>query len=342
MRTPLRILSVIGVGGARFSPCSRGDKEEEDEIVNIRQAWTLVKTSFSSWVDDYAPSMGAALAYYTMFSIAPLLLIVISTAGLIFGEDAVRGEIFGQLRGLMGEQGAEAVQSLLKSVSKPEEGAAGTIIGIVLLVIGATTVFGELQDAFDRIWRAPGKDKKGGIWALIRSRLLSFGVVLGIGFLLMVSLVFSAAAAALGKWWGPLFSDIEILATAVNFIFSFAVTIVVFAMLYKFMPRVKIHWRDVWAGATVTALLFTVGKLLIGLYIGKSAISSGFGAAGSLVVVLVWVYYSAQIFLLGVEFTWVYSHTHGSRKNRPLARAAAEVAQKRSNSTENQDSRLYR
>ena len=159
--------------------------------MNIKQAWDLVSASFSSWLDDYAPSMGAALAYYTMFSIAPLLLIVISTAGLVFGEDAVRGEIFGQLRGLMGEQGAEAVQSLLKSVSKPEEGAAGTIIGIVLLLIGATTVFGELQDAFDRIWRAQGKDKKGGIWSLIRSRLLSFGVILGIGFLLMVSLVFS-------------------------------------------------------------------------------------------------------------------------------------------------------
>jgi membrane protein len=283
--------------------------------MNIKQIWTLIKSSVSSWLDDYAPSMGAALAYYTVFSIAPLLLIVISTAGLVFGEEAVRGEIFGQLRGLMGDQGAAAVESLLASVSKPEEGAAGAFFGTVLLLIGATTVFGELQDAFDRIWRVPGKDKKGGIWGLIRTRLFSFGMILGIGFLLMVSLVFNAALAALGKWWGGFFSDLEMLVTSVNFIFSFILTTAIFAMLYKFMPRVKIQWRDVWAGAAVTALLFTIGKFLIGLYIGKSAISSGFGAAGSLVVVLVWVYYSAQIFLLGAEFTWVYSHAHGSRKN---------------------------
>ena len=282
------------------------------------QIWGLVKATFSSWLDDYAPSMGAALAYYTMFSIAPLLLIVISTAGLIFGEEAVRGEIFGQLRGLMGDEGARAVQSLLESVSSPEEGKAGTIIGTVLLLIGATTVLSELQDAFDRIWHVPPKDKEGGVWGVLRSRLLSFGMILGIGFLMMVSLVFSAALAALGKWWGPFFSDLEIIVGAVNFVFSFALATTVFAMLYKFMPRVTIHWRDVWAGAAVTALLFTIGKSLIGLYIGKSAVSSGFGAAGSLVVVLVWVYYSAQIFLLGAEFTKVYSQAHGSRKKQPL------------------------
>ncbi len=297
--------------------------------MNIRQIWTLAKAAFSSWLDDYAPSMGAALAYYTMFSIAPLLLIVISTAGLVFGEEAVRGEIFGQLQGLMGDQGAQAVQSLLESVSEPKKGIAGTIIGSVLLLIGATTVFAELQDAFDRIWRAPDKDKTGGVWQLIRSRLLSFGIILGIGFLMIVSLVFSAAIAALGKWWGPLFSNLEVIATVLNFVFSFALMTAVFAMLYKFMPRVKIHWKDVWAGATVTALLFTVGKILIGIYIGKSAISSGFGAAGSLVVVLVWVYYSAQIFLLGAEFTWVYAHAHGSRKDEsPSGRESGSLPRK--------------
>ncbi len=282
--------------------------------MNVSQIWTLVKDAFSSWLDDYAPSMGAALAYYTMFSIAPLLLIVISAAGLVFGQDAVRGEIFSQLQGLMGDQGAKAVQGLLESVSEPKEGITGAVIGTVLLLIGATTVFVELQDAFDRIWRAPGKDGNGGLWRLMMSRLLSFGIILGIGFLLMVSLVFSAAIAAMGKWWGPYFANLELVATVVNFFVSFALMTAAFAMLYKFMPRVKIHWRDVWAGAIVTALLFTVGKFLIGLYIGKSAISSGFGAAGSLVVVLVWVYYSAQIFLLGAEFTRVYAHTHGSKK----------------------------
>ncbi len=287
--------------------------------LSIMQIWTLSKAAFSSWLNDYAPSMGAALAYYTMFSIAPLILIVISTAGLVFGEEAVRGEIFGQLQGLMGDQGAQAVQGLLESVSEPKEGMAGTIIGTVLLLIGATTVFGELQDAFDRIWRVPDRDKTGGVWQLIRARLLSFGIILGIGFLMMVSLIFSAVMAALGKWWGPLFSNLEALATILNFVFSFVLMTAMFAMLYKFMPRVTIHWRDVWAGAAVTALLFTIGKILIGIYIGKSAISSGFGAAGSLVVVLVWVYYSAQIFLLGAEFTRVYAHAHGSRKEESVS-----------------------
>jgi len=288
---------------------------KKESHMSLKQIWIMVKDTFASWLDDYAPSMGAALAYYTMFSIAPLLLIVISTAGLIFGEEAVRGEIFDQFRGLMGDQGAQAIQTLLASVSQSEAGAAGTVIGAVLVVIGATTVLGELQDAFDRIWRVPSKEKKGSsIWRWIRTRLLSIGIILGIGFLLIVSLIFSAAMAALGKWWAPRFSDLEVLATAINFIVSFALLSAVFAMLYKLMPRVEIGWGDVWAGAIVTALLFSVGKLLIGLYIGKSAIGSGFGAAGSLVVLLVWVYYSAQIVLLGAEFTRVYSQTRGSRK----------------------------
>src|SRR5690242_10305145 len=228
----------------------------------------------------------------------------------------------------MGDQGAQAVQSLLASVSEPKKGIAGTVIGLVLLVVGATSVLGELQDALDRIWRVPEKDRKGGVVTLIRTRLLSLGIILGIGFLLIVSLVFSAAMAALGKWWGPFFSNLEMLATVVNFFFSFLFLSALFAMLYKLMPQVEIRWRDVWAGAVVTALLFTVGKLLIGIYIGKSAISSGFGAAGSLVIVLIWVYYSAQIFLLGAEFTKVYSQAHGSRIGQaaPNAENAAAAA----------------
>jgi membrane protein len=322
------------VYGRTYLPaCFRYGKNSGEDYgipMGIKRVWVLVKATFSSWLNDYAPSMGAALAYYTLFSIAPLLLIVISTAGLVFGEQAVRGEIFDQLRGLMGEQGAQAVQGLLESVSQPEESAAGTIIGTVLLLVGATTVFGELQDAFDRIWRAPAKEEAGW-WKVLRGRLLSFGVILGIGFLLIVSLVFSAALAALGKWWGPYFPGLEVLVIAVNFVFSFALMTAMFAMLYKFMPRVKIAWKDVWAGATVTALLFAVGKLLIGLYIGKSAISSGYGAAGSLVVVLVWVYYSAQIFLLGAEFTRIYSHTHGSRKEQTVVEKSGSMSPDRMN-----------
>ncbi len=287
-----------------------------------KKIWSLIKTAIASWIDDYAPSMGAALAYYTMFSIAPLLLIVISVAGLIFGEEAATGEIFEQLQGMMGEEGAAAVQGLLESVSQPGQGAIGTIFGIVLLLIGATTVFGELQDDLDRIWRAPEREESG-LWSLLRARLLSFGMILGIGFLLMTSLVFSAALAALGKWWGPIFGGWEALAHAVNFVVSFALVTAVFAMIYKIMPRVNIAWHDVWIGSVVTATLFTIGKFLIGLYVGKAGVASGFGAAGSLVVVLVWVYYSAQIFLLGAEFTWAYSHAHGSRKGqRPEAGAA--------------------
>jgi len=292
--------------------------------MTLTNIWLLVKAAGSSWVDDYAQSMGAALAYYTMFSIAPLLLIVTSIAGLVFGVEAARGEIVGQLEGLMGQQGAEAVQGLLESVSEPAESVTATLVGGVLLLIGATTVFGELQAALDRIWRAP-KRVDQGIWSLLRTRLLSFGMVMGIGFLLMVSLVVSAALAALGKWWGPLFADWQILANVVDLLVSFTFTTIVFAMIYKIMPRVKVAWADVWLGAGVTALLFTVGKFLIGLYIGKSGVTSGFGAAGSLVVVLVWVYYSAQVFLMGAEFTWAYAVTFGSRKAQATPAAAPAI-----------------
>jgi membrane protein len=292
--------------------------------MTFRQFWILTKTAASSWVDDYAQSMGAALAYYTMFSVAPLLLIVISVAGLIFGVEAARGEIVGQLRGLMGTQGARAVQSLLESVSRPAESITAVIIGAILLLIGATSVFAELQDALDRIWRTP-KREQGGIWQLLRARLLSFGMIMGIGFLLMVSLVVSAALAALGRLWGPLFADWQLLANGLNVLVSFVLTTSFFALIYKIMPRVKVDWADVWIGAVVTALLFTVGKFLIGFYIGRSGVTSGFGAAGSLAVVLVWVYYSAQVFLMGAEFTWAYALTFGSRRERPVPVATPEI-----------------
>ena len=224
----------------------------------------------------------------------------------------------------MGQQGADAVRSLLESVSKPAESITAMLVGTGLLLIGATTVFGELQDALDRIWRAP-KRNKDGLWSLLRARLLSFGMIMGIGFLLMVSLVVSAALAAIGKLWGPLFAEWEILASTIDFLATFVFTTVVFAMIYKTMPRARVDWEDVWIGAAVTSLLFTIGKLLIGLYIGKSGVTSAFGAAGSLVVVLLWVYYSAQIFLLGAEFTWAYALTFGSRKEQPVPTAAPAI-----------------
>ena len=274
---------------------------------------TLFRAAAVNWIDDHAQSMGAALAFYMIFSIAPLLLIVISIAGLVFGEAAARGEIVSQLQGLMGADAAKAIEGLLESVNKPGKGILSTLIGIVVLLIGATTVFGELQDALDRIWRAPAR-QGSGLWNLLRARLLSFGMILGVGFLLIASLVVSAGLSALGRWWAPLFGGWEVLLQVVNFAVSFALVTAVFAMIYKIMPRVKIEWHDVWIGAAVTSLLFTIGKFLTGLYIGKSGVASGFGAAASLVVLLIWVYYSAQIFLLGAEFTWVYAHTFGSLK----------------------------
>ncbi len=293
--------------------------------MNPNDWWNLARQSVLAWIDDYAPSMGAAIAYYTVFSIAPLLVIVIAIAGFAFGQDAVRGEIAAQLAGLIGPEGAQSIQGLVESASKPAEGILATILGISILGIGATTVFAELQSALDRIWRVPAPPNESGIWRLLRTRLFSFGMVLGLGFLLVVSLVASTALAALGSWWGSSFGGWKIMLEVVNFAVSFAFITVVFAMIYKIMPRATIAWGDVWVGAIVTALLFQFGKFLIGLYIGRAALSSGFGAAGSLVVLLVWVYYSAQIFLLGAEFTWVYATEHGSRRARPDSRAAPRV-----------------
>jgi membrane protein len=258
--------------------------------------------------------MGAALSYYTIFSIAPLLLIVISIAGMVYGEEAARGAVFYQVRDMMGDGAAVALQGLLASARKPGEGVVAALIGVVLLVVGASSVFGELQSALDRIWRVPEQNKSGGIWKLLRTRLVSFAMIIGIGLLLIASLLASALLAVLEKWWGTLFGARALLASALNIGLSYLMVTVMFAMIYKIMPRVRIAWRDVWTGAAITSLLFTAGKYAIGLYIGTSGVSSTFGAAGSLVVILVWVYYSAQIFLLGAEFTWVYAHRYGSRR----------------------------
>jgi membrane protein len=280
-----------------------------------RQFISLVRKALSAWADDYAPSMGAALSYYTLFSIAPLLLIVIAVAGFFFGAEAVRGELFSQLSGLVGNEGARAIEQMLASASTPKEGAIAAAIGFGVLIVGATTVLGELQNALDRIWRAPAMQKTGGIRRFARSRLLSIAMILGVAFLLMVSLVVSAGLAALGKWWGAWFRGWEALAHALDLVVSFGLMTLLFALIYKIIPRVHIRWPDVWVGAAVTALLFAIGKVLIGLYLGTSAVASGFGAAGSLVLFMVWVYYSAQIFLIGAEFTWVYAHEFGSRRD---------------------------
>ncbi len=262
--------------------------------------------------------MGAALSYYTVFSLAPLLFIVISVAGLVFGEDAARGEIFVHLTSMMGADAASGVQQMLASFDKPAQGISGALIGAVALIIGATTVFAELQNALDRIWRNPQQAGGGGIWFLLRTRLLSFGMVLALGFLLMVSLLFSTALSALGKWYGGFFVDLEVLGRVVDVLVGFGLTTTAFALIYKLMPRVQVGWKDVWVGAFVTALLFTAGRVLIGLYIGRAGVANGFGAAAGVIIVFAWVYYSAQIFLIGAEFTWVYAQTLGTQ--RPASR----------------------
>jgi len=295
--------------------------EAARERLSFNHLWILVKDSISAWIDDYAPSMGAALAYYTIFSLAPLLLIVIAVAGLVFGQNAVRGEIVAQLGGLMGSEGAKITEELLKSASAPKEGLISSVIGVVLLVVGATTVFAELQSDLDRIWRVQG-ETISGLWNVARARVLSFGLVLGLGFMMLISLVVAAGLNAVGKWYGASFAGWEVLLHVLNTAVSIALSSALFAMIYKIMPRARIAWRDVGVGAVVTAVMFEAGKFLIGLYLGKAGVTSGFGAAGSLVVLLVWVYYSAQVFLLGAEFTWVYARSHGSK----VGEAAAESA----------------
>jgi YihY family inner membrane protein len=274
----------------------------------IGREWQIFLAAANAWMDDYAPSMGAALSYYALFSLAPLLVLIIAIAGMVFGQDAAQGAIIAQFQGIMGKEGATALQGLLKAAREPSTGIIASIVGGVLLLVGATATFAELQTDLDRIWEVPAKAKPSGLWGWLRSRVLSFGLVLGLAFMLMISLVVSAALAAAGEWLGGGEAE-SIAANVLNFVASFALFTVLFAMIYKIMPTAKISWHDVWMGAAVTALLFNVGKSLIGLYLAKSSVASGFGAAGSFVILVAWFYYSAQIFLFGAEYTWVYANS---------------------------------
>ncbi len=281
----------------------------------IGRQWQICLAAGNAWIDDYAPSMGAALSYYMLFSLAPLLVIVIAIAGMAFGHDAAQGAILAQLGGIMGEEGATAVQGLLEAAHESSTGIIASITGGFLLLLGATAIFSELQTDLDRIWQVPEKDKPSGIWGWLRSRVLSFGLVLGLAFMLMMSLVVSAALAASGEWLGGGSEAGSVIANVLNFAASFGIFTVLFAMIYKIMPSAKISWHDVWTGAAVTALLFNVGKSLIALYLAKSDVASGFGAAGSIVILVAWFYYSAQIFLFGAEYTWVYANSKARSKD---------------------------
>lgn len=279
-------------------------------LPGLREIRALGARAASAWLDDGATSMGAALAFYTVLSMAPVLLIVISVAGLFFGEDAARGALMGQIAGLVGRDGANAIQSVLASAARAGSGVLSMLIGFVTVFIGATTVFAELQYDLDRIWKSP-RPARSGVLDFARARLLSFGVILGVGFLLAVSLVLSAAISALGEFWRGRLGDAAIVLQTLNTVAGFVVTAALFALIYKVLPRAQLRWRDVITGAAITAALFAVGKLLIGLYIGHAAFMSSFGAAGTLIAVIVWVYYSAQIFLLGAEFTYQVALRNG-------------------------------
>jgi membrane protein len=265
----------------------------------------LIKLSAKGWISNRAPSMGAALAFYSAFSMAPLLLIGISIAGAIFGEDAARGAIDQQLRSVVGPTAAAAIKSLLGAAQSKSRGILPTIVGVVTLLIGATTVLVELQNDLDRIWRAPPRQE--GFRTLLRSHAVSLGIVLGIGFLLLVSLVVTSLVSMYSKRWGFYFPGFASMLHIVNFVLSVALVTSLTAILYKYLPNLPIAWRNVWVGALTTALLFQLGQYAIGVYLTHSAVGSAYGAAGAMVVLLLWLYYSAQIFLFGAEFTHAYA-----------------------------------
>ena len=271
----------------------------------MQKAWWLIRQTVLGFIEDEALSRGAAIAFYTVTSLAPVLIIAVAIAGLAFGEDAARGAIVSQLAGLMGRSGAELVQSIIISASNPTSGMVASAFGIITLLVTASGVFGEIQASLNMIWRA--RLQGGTVSRLIRARAASLGLVATLGFLLLVSLVVSAALAALGHMLDSTLPGIATLVRLANAVISFALIAVLFAAIYKFLPDRVLEWRDVLVGAVVTTLLFNLGKALIGLYLGSTAIGSTYGAAGSAVIVLLWIYYSAQIFLLGAEFTKAYA-----------------------------------
>jgi membrane protein len=288
------------------------------------QRWvSLCTKAIYAWLDDRAPTMGAAIAYYTVFSLAPMLVMVIAVAGLAFGQQAAEGALFGELADLVGPESAAAVQAMLRSASGTWSGIFATAVGIGTLIIAATAVLGELQSALNLIWKAPPSGGLG-LWHLVKSRLLSLSVILVIGFLLLVSLVISTALAAFSDYLDWILPGLATILHIVHLTLSFGFTTVLFAMMFKILPDHAVEWEEVWLGAAIAALLFTVGKNLISLYIGSSNMASAYGAAGALIIVLVWVYYSAQILLLGAEFSKAYSDQRRAlRESRQTTQAVS-------------------
>jgi membrane protein len=281
-------------------------------LLKPKATFALLRATHSEWRRDKVPRMGAALAYYAIFSLAPLLVIAIAVAGLAFGVKAAQGAISGQIDGLIGWEGAKAVQAMIQSAHKPAHSAIASMFGVLALLLGASGVFSEMQDALNGIWHVSPSDKSG-VWNFAKARLLTFGMVLGIGFLLLVSLLLSAVLAAVAKYVEGILPVPALFLHSVDFLFSLLFITVLFAMIFKLLPNVRIAWSDVWVGAALTSVLFTVGKFLIGFYIGKSVSASAYGAAGSLVIVVAWIYYSALLLYFGAEFTRVYAKKLGSQ-----------------------------
>ena len=281
-----------------------------------RQLVGVLRCAATEWLAHRAASKGAALAFYTLFSLAPILVLVIAVAGLFYGHEAAQGQLLDELRGLVGAQGAETIQAILAGARNKEDGLWATIVAGALLLVGATSVFAELKDSLDEIWGIP-PPKDAGFWDLVRTRLLSFGLILVLGFLLMVSLVVSAALAVIEHYIGGMWKEAAVIMGWVARGISFLVIATLFGVIYKLLPRIKLSWHDVIIGAVGTAAMFTLGKFLIGLYIGNSGAADSFGAAGSLIALLLWVYYSAQIFFLGAEFARQYALKLGSLKHKP-------------------------
>ena len=283
--------------------------------LRVKELLGIFKETVSEWVNDRAPRLGASLAFYTLLSLAPLLVVVVAVAGLVYGQEAARGQLVWQIQGLVGPDGAQAIQGLVKGAYKPGTGVIATVLGVVTLAFGASSVVVELGDALNTIWHVPldpGNNGLSSIFRLVKERFYSFAMILGVGFLLLVSLVLNAWIAAMGRFVASALPTPESLLHMAAFLISFLVTTFMFAAIYKILPDVRLQWSDVAIGASVTSLLFTIGKQLIGLYLGKTSFGSTYGAAGSLVVVLVWVYYSAQLFFLGAEFTKVHTKSFGS------------------------------
>lgn len=287
----------------------------------------IVKEAGAHWVADKAPRLGAALAYYMIFSLAPLLVIIIGVAGLIFGQHSAEGQITAQIDHVVGHAGGEAIRAILDNASQSRQGGFATILGIMMLVLGAAGVFGQLQDALNTIWEVQPKPG-GGVWGWVRCRFLSLSMVLGIAFLLLISLIVSSALAAIG----PLLGDwkMSYLGQLITLLFDLIVISALFALIFKFLPDAEVAWRDVWLGALTTAVLFSLGKFLISLYIGRAGVTSSFGAAGALAALLVWLYYASLIFLFGAELTKAYANRHGSGI-QPKAHAELVSAEVRAN-----------